>query len=99
MTQKPEKQQVTREKGKVTVIHPMSRTTRRKTLFVVSSPIADYRCGRRCLATDHRWVPEWKMTRPDWLGGKPERVGLHTYAGVADLGRPVKQYDRYVRSA
>jgi hypothetical protein len=50
------------------------------------------------LATDHRWVPQSKTPGLDWLGKKPAAC-CAACGGVVDLGHPVKQYDRCVRSA
>lgn len=68
-------------------------------VFVVSGPIwITVDAGAGGLATDHRWVPQLKRPGPDWLG-KNLAARCAACAGVVDLGRPIEQYDRCVRSA
>lgn len=54
--------------------------------------------GAGGLAIDHRWAPQLKTPGSGWLGKNPAACCV-ACAGVVDLRRPVKQYERCVRSA
>jgi hypothetical protein len=68
-------------------------------VFVVSSPKwITVDAGAGGLATDHRWVPQLETPGPDRLGKNPA-AQCAACAGVVDLGHPLKQYGRCIRSA